>query len=369
MHYLGWIHSEDIIEHCAEYGLVFLLFTLGLEFSIPRLIDLKKTVFGLGSLQMLAVSLSMFAILFYWGLPFVSAVVCAIGLSFSSTAILIKELKRREKLNSDTGEKVVAILLFQDLLAMAVLLVLPCLPYGEGNLVIRSLLFAFAKGTLLFCILMAIGQWVLPKVLNEIVATKAEELFVLVTLVISLAAAWLTDQLGLSMALGSFLIGMMMGESHHAHRIEKEIRPFRDLLLGVFFVSIGMKVDVNLIFSDGWMILFIAFFMIFIKTVMMFLVLKFKGHSTTKALELSLYLSQGGEFGFAVLSLATTYQLITIDVAPRYLSVIVLSMALSPLVFTLLRKLNPRTEMLPDEMETEVLPIPVVVGYEKDDFK
>ena len=343
---MGWIHSERTIEHCAEYGLVFLLFTLGLEFSLPRLIDLKRSVFGLGFLQIFAVSVSLFAILFGLGLPLVTAAVCAIALTFSSTAILIKELKRKEKLNSVIGERVVAVLLFQDLMAMVVLLVLPCIPLGQSDLVIRSLILTFAKGTLLFSILTTVGQWVLPKILNEISATKSEELFVLVTLVISLAAAWLTDKLGLSMALGSFLIGMMMGESQHAHEIEKEIRPFRDLLLGVFFVSVGMKVDLGLIYSDGFIIFIVALFMIVVKTLSMMLMMKFKGQSNSKALELSLYLSQGGEFGFAILTLATSYDLINKDGASQFLSVIILSMALSPIIFACIKVISPTTKRL-----------------------
>jgi len=345
MHEINWISTEDAFEHCAEFGLVFLLFTLGLEFSLPRLLDLKKTVIGLGSLQFIAVTLSIFIVLFYIGLPFVTAMVCAMGLSFSSTAIIVKELKRRDKLTTESGERIVAILLFQDLMAMAVLLILPCIPSGNGEMILRGLLLAFIKGSLLFSFLMAVGKWILPRVLNEISAAKSDELFVVVTLVISLAAAWLTDKLGLSMALGGFMIGMMMAESKHAHHVEQEIRPFRDLLLGVFFVSIGMKVNLSLVLNEWRDIMLFAAVMILIKTLSMFLVMIFKRYSFFKSLELSLFLSQGGEFGFAVLSLATSFQLINERGASQYLSVIIMSMAFSPLIFYTLNKLAPRAKV------------------------
>lgn len=344
MHHLEWIHSEHMIEHLAEYGLVFLLFTLGLEFSLPKLIRLKGKVFGLGLLQVGAVSSALAIILLFLGLPFVTAIVCAVGLAFSSTAILIKELKKKNKLNSEVGERVVAILLFQDLVAMAILLILPCIPNAEGDVFFKSLFFALTKGILLFAILMAVGQWVLPRVLNEISASESDELFVLVTLVISLAAAWLTDKLGLSMALGGFLIGMMLAESKHAHQVEKEIRPFRDLLLGVFFVSIGMKVDLGLLLTDGLNIFVFACALVLIKAVSMMFVLKLRGNTNRNSFELSLYLAQGGEFGFAILSLATSYELISVDGASQYLSIIILSMACSPVMFYVLKLLDPKAK-------------------------
>jgi len=252
----GWIdklgHDANLL---GEMGVVFLLFSLGLEFSLPRMLALRKTVFGLGSLQVIACSLPLAGLFYALGVPPSTAFLLGAGLSLSSTAIVSKELTSLGEIFSPHGQKAIGVLLFQDLVAVLLLTLVPVFA-GQGDSQWQiELPLTLGKAVLLFVGLIVVSRWLLPPLFHEVASARSPELFVLLALVIVLLTAWLTHLLGLSMALGAFLAGMLLGESHYRHQIEADIRPFRDILLGLFFVSVGMLIDLSLFFSEGMKIL------------------------------------------------------------------------------------------------------------------
>ncbi|MGD9660089.1 MAG: cation:proton antiporter [Porticoccaceae bacterium] len=335
---LGAVTDIGAFQVVAEFGVAFLLFTLGLEFSLPRLLALRRVVFGMGSLQVV-VSIAFFGALLYatrdiYAITLVGTLIIASAIALSSTAIVTKELALRNQVATAHGNMAIGILLFQDIAAI-VMLVLISVGADLGNSQILSALgMAGVKALLFFVAVVAIGKWLLPPLLVEIGKSRSEELFVLVVLVIALTAAAAAHVLGLSMALGAFMAGMMLGESHFRHQIEAEIRPFRDVLLGIFFVSIGLIVDLDLIASYWLRIAFFALCLVVFKTLLIAALCKIFGSDLRDSLRTGLILCQGGEFGFALLALAVKDQLIPKDMASFFLAIIVFSMALTPLLIS-----------------------------------
>nr|WP_290537763.1 cation:proton antiporter [Alcanivorax sp.] len=222
----GWVSNTEGIQHLAEFGIVFLLFTLGLEFSIPRLMTLRRIVFGAGPLQVALTGLAVFAIMRLLGFDYTLSLITACALSLSSTAIVIRDLISRGSVNTGYGRTSTGILLFQDLAAVIMLVMLPILTQENSGPMWSVASLTLAKSLLLFVGIYVIGRWVLPRMLEETGRARSDEVFVMTALLLALLAAWVTHWLGLSMALGAFLAGMMLGESHFRHQIEADLRPF-----------------------------------------------------------------------------------------------------------------------------------------------
>ncbi len=315
----------------AELGLVFLLFSLGLEFSLPRLIALRNTVFKLGAAQVIICSAAFFCAFYSWGLAWQTALLVSGALSLSSTAIVSRELSRAGQLHTRHGQIAIGILLFQDIVAVFLIAAVPIL---SGDLSPTASLYQLAwliiKSCALFISLLWIGRYLLPKLLIEIARVHSDELLVLAAVVIVLAAGSLTSALGLGMELGAFFAGMMLGEGRFRHQLEANIRPFRDVLLGLFFISIGMLVDVALL-QEYWLriILCGALLMLFKATIIAGAA-RLMGEPLRIAVPSGIALAQGGEFLFALLALATRDHLIPADVAAFLISVTLVSMALTP---------------------------------------
>jgi CPA2 family monovalent cation:H+ antiporter-2 len=252
-------------------------------------------------------------------------------LALSSTAVVTRELARSGELYARHGQLGVAVLLFQDLAAVVFLILIPALA-SSGDGLPTTLVTTVVKGLVLFAVLIGIGKWVLPRVFFEVAKTHSEELFVLAALLVALLAALLTDAFGLSMTLGAFIAGMMLGESHFRHRIEVEIRPFRDVLLGIFFVSVGMLLIPAQILPRWPQVLGLAAALLVFKTVIVAVLGRWLGEDRLTALRAGLLLAQGGEFGFALLAVAGTYRLIDAGQASLVAASIVLSMAMTPLI-------------------------------------
>lgn len=324
------IAAGDSLHAIAEFGVVFLLFTLGLEFSLPRLIALRSTVFGIGSLQVLLCGSLVFAAAWLAGLPPTAAFVIAGGLALSSTAIVSRELVSSGELHSRHGQLAIGILLFQDIVAVLLLIALPTLAGGD-EFSLHSLT-PLATGIGLFLAMLAAGRWVLPRALEEAARTRSEELFMMMALLVALAAAWLTRQLGLSMALGAFLAGMMLGESRFRHQIESDIRPFRDLLLGLFFISIGLLLDLRMLVDHWLLIIGLGLALVAVKFVLIAGMTRALGETRETALRTGLALAQGGEFFFALLALAARESIVPAHTASLLIAVTVVSMSLTPLL-------------------------------------
>ncbi|MAC15057.1 MAG: potassium:proton antiporter [Alcanivorax sp.] len=349
----GWVSNTDGIQHLAEFGIVFLLFTLGLEFSIPRLMTLRRIVFGAGPLQVALTGLAVFAIMRLLGFDYTPSLITACALSLSSTAIVIRDLISRGSVNTGYGRTSTGILLFQDLAAVIMLVMLPILTQENSGPMWSVASLTLGKSLLLFAGIYVIGRWVLPRMLEETGRARSDEVFVMTALLLALLAAWVTHWLGLSMALGAFLAGMMLGESHFRHQIEADLRPFRDLLLGLFFISVGMLVDPNL-FADQWhwIILAAAALMLF-KGLLIFTLLRLLKERSDTAMRSGLILSQAGEFGFVLVALGVSHQLITPDKAGLLVSIVVLTMVFTPALLDnsgrLTRRLLQRWQKIPED--------------------
>ncbi|MEH6358438.1 MAG: cation:proton antiporter [Pseudomonadales bacterium] len=329
-HVLGWIANPAEFSFLAEFGVVFLLFSLGLEFSLPKLIALRASVFGLGGVQVIFCTLIYGGATWLWGASIEAAIIIAGALTLSSTAIVTKELSALNQVHSRHGQLSIGVLLFQDLAAVLFLILVPVLAGGEGNSLWSSLGWALFKGVLLIILLLSVGKWLLPLLYKEVARAKSEEVFVLSTLVIVMLAAWVTHSFQLSMALGGFVIGMMLGESHYRHQIESDIRTIKDILLGLFFVTIGMSVQVELLLEFWPRILLFTAGLILTKALLISFMVKLSGDNKHNSLQTGLNLAQAGEFGLALLALAVMHKVVPEEQASFIILVAIFSMAASP---------------------------------------
>lgn len=329
-HGLNIAQEQVDYDHFAELGIVFLLFTLGLEFSLPRLMAMRHLVLAVGSLQV-GISLVIFLISgMFFGLSFESAFVVGSILALSSTAIVIRQLSETGAMKRKSGQLSVAILLFQDVAVVPLLIVIPMLATDGESSMLLALMLAMLKGVVVVTLLLFIGKWLLPKVFNIIAQVRTDELFVLTTLLVTLLASALTQWFGLSMALGAFLAGMMLGESEYKHQLEADIRPYRDILLGLFFITVGMKLDIAVLLSSPFSLLAIMLSFMFVKLMVIKVLAVRAGESSKDAWASGLMLAQMGEFGFVLIALADKVKLLPSDVSSMLLGVGVVSMAITP---------------------------------------
>lgn len=328
---LGIAHNTQYAKSLAEFGIVFLMFTIGLEFSLPRLFALRKAVFIIGGLQVLLTILITAIIGILLGMTKLSAVAVGSIVAMSSTAIVMKQLKDQRELHSTYGLNAVGILLFQDLAVIPIIILIAGLAHPNQELS-SILLWAVGKGIVAILLIFMLGRWVMQPLFRIISKTGAVELFTLTVLLVTLTSAWLTNQFGLSFALGAFLAGLMLAETEFRHQIEFEIRPFRDLLLGFFFITIGMLADFHS-WLDTWVwILLLVFAIIIGKMLLVALITYLTQHKTETACRTGLVMAQGGEFGFAILTLALSNQILPQDYGQVVLAALLISIALSPLI-------------------------------------
>ena len=330
-HVLHVVPDTEFVRNIAEFGVVFLMFTIGLEFSISKMFRLKNLVFGLGGAQVALTFLVTNLIGVWLGMTWTESVVVASIVSISSTAIVSKQLTDQNELRSAHGQQAISILLFQDLAVIPFFILISgfgVVDYSVGN----SLLLALGKAVIAMGLIAAIGRWILRPVFHEIAQLESLELFTLIVLLVTLGSAWLTYRLGLSLALGAFIAGMMLGETEFRHQIEATIRPFRDILLGLFFVTIGMLFNLN-ITTEIWpfVLLLLAALTIF-KILLIGFLSYFTERKADSALRTGLVLAQGGEFGFALLTLAMSESLLPPLYNQVVLGALLLSMALAPII-------------------------------------
>ena len=329
-HALAVVASTATTRILAELGVVFLLFTLGLEFAFPRLIAMRREVFGLGSAQV-ATTAAVFAVLArLGGIPWPAAVVIGGALSMSSTAILLHQLTERAELNRTHGRLAFSILLFQDLAFVPFLALASALTTGSGRFDLGASIEAVGGGVLAIGAVLAAGRWLLRPLFHEMAHSRLRELFTLAVLLVVLAAAWVSSLAELSPGLGAFLAGMMLAETEYRHQIESVIRPFRDILLGLFFISVGMLLDVRLLAGELGEVLYWLAAIVILKTAVATLVSRPFTGSRFKALRTGLVISIGGEFGVALSTIALATGLIPESFGQPLLVAIVLSMVLSP---------------------------------------
>lgn len=340
---IGLVTHVGELQAIAELGLVFLLFVLGLEFSLPKLLALRHTVLYLGGAQVAVCTVVFFGAFYWWGLSWQTAFIVSGGLALSSTAIVSRELIQCGKLQSRFGQISIGVLLFQDIVAVGLLIAVPLLA-GKAELGSwQSLALPIVKSAGLLMFFFFAARFLLPRVLSEVSRSRSDELLVLTSLVIVLAAGVMTSAIGLSKELGAFLAGMMLGDSRFRHQLETDMRPFRDLLLGLFFISVGMLIDTAMLKEYWFRILCCGILLLLFKSIIIAGVAKIMRESWRAALPAGLALSQGGEFLFALLALASRDGLVESDVASFLVSMTIVSMCFAPL---LIRFALPITDVL-----------------------
>jgi len=336
---LALSQNSEGVRHLGEFGVVFLMFVIGLEFNLPRLRAMRTHVFGLGFLQVAltmvlagGLMVAMSAVLpASWQLGWQASLALSSALAMSSTAIVVKLMVERLEMESEHGKRVMGVLLFQDLAVVPLLVLIPALG-ASGEQLVESLAWAALKATVLVTVLLVGGQHVMRRWLTVVVRRKSEELFVLNLLLITLGLAWLTELAGLSLALGAFIAGMLISETEYKHQVETDIRPFHDVLLGLFFISIGMLLDWRLVLERWPLVLLLLVLPTVFKAALVTLLARALGATAGVSLRTGLYLAQAGEFGFVLLTLAQKGNLVPPALLNPILAGMVLSMLATPFI-------------------------------------
>jgi CPA2 family monovalent cation:H+ antiporter-2 len=330
-HALGWIGEVEDASRLAEYGVVFLMFSIGLEFSLPRLVTMRRIVFGLGGAQVGFTIALVLAGALALGLTWQVGLTLGGVLAMSSTAIVTKLLAEKLEVATDHGRQVVGVLLFQDLAVVPLLILIPALAYDPAELP-RSLTLAALKAGVVLGVLLFVGQRLTRGWFHIVARAKSPELFVLNVLLITLGLAYVTELAGLSLALGAFVAGMLISETEYRYQVEDDIKPFRDLLLGLFFVTVGMLLDPRLVLRHWWVVGLLVVAIFAVKSLLIAGLAILFGAPRGQALRTGLDLAQGGEFGFVLLGLGATAGVLVPQVTQPVLAAIIISMLIAPFV-------------------------------------
>ncbi len=330
-HGMGLIPDNAGTRNLAEIGVVFLMFSIGLEFSLAKLTTMRRVVFGLGASQVVLTLVAVIAGMLIAGVDWRTGTVIGGVVAMSSTAIVSKMLADKLELNTLHGRQVMGVLLFQDLAVVPLLIVIPALAQQPGAMAV-GLAYALAKAGVVLAILLYFGQRPMRAWFHIVAAQKSSELFILNVLLITLGLAFITEMAGLSLVLGAFIAGMLISETEYRYRVEDDIKPFRDVLLGLFFVTIGMKLDVALVYENLPWVALTLLMLISFKTLLIAGLSRLFGSDGSVAMRTGLDLAQGGEFGFVLLSLAAPLDLIPALLLQTLLAAMVLSMLAAPFI-------------------------------------
>jgi len=331
-HALDLLPDAEGASHLAEFGVVFLMFSIGLEFSLPRLYAMKRIVFGLGLAQVILTAAGIGALaVMAAGVPWLVGVGLGGALAMSSTAMLSKLLADRRELDSRHGREVMGVLLFQDLAVVPLLVIIPALTRPVTELA-EALVLASLKAAVLLTVVLFFGQKLMHGWFTLVARRKSAELFMLNVLLITLGLAWLTEWAGLSLALGAFVAGMLISETEYRYMVEEDIKPFRDVLLGLFFISIGMMLNLVEIAREWPRVLAVLASLLTGKLAVAWALSRLFGASPGTALRTGLWLCAGGEFGFVLLARGESVGLFAAGPMQPVLAALVLSLVLAPLI-------------------------------------
>ncbi|MBW2688361.1 MAG: cation:proton antiporter [Deltaproteobacteria bacterium] len=355
----GLVEAIHEVETLAEIGIVLLLFTIGIEFSFERLLQIKKSVLMGGSLQVFLTFLATFFIASQLGMPSGVAIFIGFLVALSSTAIVLKLIQDRAEVDSPHGRTTLGILIFQDIIIVPMLLITPLLA-GVTEDVGATVLILLAKGIGIILLVMVSTKWLVPQLLYQIARTRNQEVFLLSIVVICLGVAWLTSSAGLSLALGAFLAGLIISESEYSHQALGNLLPFRDVFTSFFFVSIGMLLDVGFLFQNPGTIVLITLGVLALKSVIACFAAILLGLPFRTSVLVGLALSQVGEFSFILSRTGVEHGLLTGNIYQTFLAFSVLSMAATPFIINL----APRAAdillrlPLPPKLTTGFRPVP-----------
>lgn len=330
-HTFGLLPNTEANRELAEFGIVFLMFSIGLEFSLPQLYAMRKKVLGLGGAQVIITLALTMGVAKLAGLNWPAAFVVGTALAMSSTAIVSKILAERIDLNSRHGRLSIGVLLFQDIAVVPILVLIPALGVADANLLdVFGLAMLKAAAMLLF--LFTIGKWLINPWFNLVASQRSRELFVMNVLMVTLLLAFATKMAGLSYALGAFIAGMLISETKYRYQVESDISPFRDILLGLFFISVGMLLDIQQIVNNIGLVLLILVAFMFFKAAIVAIVVRFVKYEAGVAIRTGVILAQAGEFSFVILALGVEQKLISGQALQLVLAASLLSMVLAPIL-------------------------------------
>ena len=327
-HALNLMNDVYRAEHLAEFGVVFLMFSIGLEFSLPKLYAMKRIVFGLGMLQVILSMTLIAGLTMLFGVSWQLGIALGGVFAMSSTAVLTKLLVERQQLDSAHGREIMGVLLFQDLAVVPLLVIIPSLTQPPEKLAML-LAVALFKAVVVLAVILVFGQKLMRKWFHFVARAKSSEVFVLNVLLITLSLATITELAGLSLALGAFVAGMLISETEYKVQVEEDIKPFRDVLMGLFFVTIGVKLDLHILVGLWWQVLLALLALLLIKSLVVGLLSWRLGSSPGNAIRSGLWLCAGGEFGFVLLG-----EIINMprEIQQVALTVLVLSMLIAPFI-------------------------------------
>ena len=340
--------DKEVLSHIGEFGIVFLMFTIGLEFSINHLNSMKKEVFLYGSLQVMVSGLLFTMMAAYLlNIEIKTAIILGFALSLSSTAIVLKMLQERNDTHSSYGRITLGILLFQDLAVIPILLMISIFT-SDSDSVSLLLLKTLGSAIIVFFILFVGGKMLLNRFFNWIMTSNSEEIFLVSVLFVVMLSSFIAYSFGFSYSLGAFIAGMTIAETKYKYKVEADLIPFRDILLGVFFVTIGMQIDLSTILSYGHIIIVLLVSIMAIKALIIFGILRIWVQKRT-SLKTSLALFQVGEFSLAILALANNNKLISESHNQILIITVVLSMIITPFVLKNIKKI---ADLISPEPET-----------------
>jgi CPA2 family monovalent cation:H+ antiporter-2 len=338
-HGLGIINQIDTATKIAEFGVVFLLFQIGLELTFKRLKSLRKHVFGFGTVQFLLTSIVIGLVATYLGTNIKEAIIIGGGLALSSTAIVLKVLTERGEQSTQVGRLSLAVLILQDLAVVPLLVMVTILSKPDVQLG-AAIAEALIQAVIVLAIIIGVGRLFLRPLFATISSLKSQELFTAATLLVVLGASWATEHAGLTLALGAFLAGLLIAETEFRHQVQADILPYKSLLIGLFFMTVGMQLDFSLLESGIWHITYLALMIILIKMIIIISLCRLFRFSFGAAIHAGLLLSQGSEFAFILFALASETEIMTSSTAEILMVAITLSMAVTPLFAMIGKKIH-----------------------------
>ena len=335
---LGFIDRVEEIRYIAEFGVIFLLFIIGIELKPARLWAMRRMVFVLGTAQVVLTGLAIAALALLFNQPLGTAIIIGFGLALSSTAFGLQILGERGEMGTVRGQTAFSVLLLQDL-AVVPLLALVSLLAADATL-LEGIEFAILEAMLIIAFVILVGRFFLSPVLRLVATSRTAEVFTAAAVFAVLGTAWLMEEAGLSLALGAFLAGLMMANSHYRHQLIADIQPFRGILLGLFFMGVGMAIDFGLLGRQGVLVAGLVLGLLLIKSVILWILCRIMGVSSPDATRVSLLLSQSGEFGFVLFGLAALSGVLSADIFHMLTLLVALTMATTPLMANLGEYLN-----------------------------
>ncbi|MCR8695686.1 MULTISPECIES: cation:proton antiporter [Campylobacter] len=353
------LKSNHDLSFVAEFGIVFLMFTIGLEFSIKHLMSMKKYVFLYGSIQMIVTGFILSLLAFYmFGLDIKIAIIIGFAMALSSTAIVLKILNDTGHISKKYGRKALGILLFQDIAVIPLLLMMDIFDIKDGS-VSSLILTSIISAVILIVLLYFIGKYILSRVLNAVIQTNSKEIFITTILFTVIGASFLAHYFGFSYSLGAFIAGMLIAETPYKHQIETDLIPFRDLLLGLFFITVGMQINFAVIFTNLLIIIPMLICVLFIKIMVVYLFLMMFARKKT-ALKTALSLAQVGEFALAIFTLLSVKNMIDDRILQILTAVVIISMVLTPFILKNVVKIADKME------EQDILDDEIISSQEQD---